>query len=211
MTTTDVPTFTGDELDWKPVDDGKNSDAINVNEEAKEPVVEVVKEEDVDFGNEQEEANFEKIKASEDEANIHNLSLKPRKDLLVAGAVEASEAEQPPPIHKARAKSGEKKRSKSRSTRARSVRVQELAPTAPKRSASRPPAKSKGRSGGPIRPLEDRSPITPLSPKSRKDLEKLWRLCQSLLHYPQASQKLLCSKSWRRTSPLTGGLSSTFT
>ena len=166
MTTTDVPTFTGDELEWKPVDDGKTSDAIEVDDSAKEPVVEVVKEEDVDFGNGEDEANFEKIKASEDEATIHNLQ--PRKDLLVPGAVEASEAEHPPPIHKARATSGEKKRSKSRSNRARSVRVQEPAPTAPRRSASRPPAKNRGRSGGPIRPLQDRSPIRPLSPKSRK-------------------------------------------
>ena len=59
MTTAEAPTFTGDELDWKPVDDGKNSDAINVHEGAKELVVEVVKEEDVDFGNDEEDANFE--------------------------------------------------------------------------------------------------------------------------------------------------------
>ena len=158
--TEEVGTFTGDDLSFAVV----GSSSTDVEEKtvvasastgAEEKVV-VVKEEDVDFG------DAEVVINTEPESSIPKIAS--RKDLLVLGKAEGSEAEPADPsIHQLRRTQsvGGPRRSKSRRNRARSTAKDETARAAPKRAASRPPPKERrGRSkapptirGPPIKPL----------------------------------------------------------
>ena len=201
----EVGTFTGDDLSFAVV----GSSSTDVEEKkvvasastgAEEKVV-VVKEEDVDFG------DAEVVDNTEPEGSIPKIA--PRKDLLVLGKAEGSEAEPTDPsIHQLRRtqSAGRPRRSKSRSNRARSTFKDETAGTAPKRAASRPPPKERrGRSKAP--PTIRGPPIKPLPYRQRSPEVDRRGTREILIHTPtlaaNATKQAFLAKTVK-DYPLTG-------